>query len=324
MKAIVLTKYGSPADLELREVEKPIPKDNEVLIKVHAASVNDWDLGLVTGKPSYIRLFNGFRTPKTKIPGVDVAGRIEAVGNNLKKFKPGDAVYSDLSECGFGAFAEYVCAPENALTSKSEKMTFVEAAALPHAAALALQGLRDIGQLQPGQKLLINGAGGGVGTLGAQIAKALGVENIAGVDHASKLDMMKETGFEQVIDYQKEDFTKLGKRYDLVLDTKTTRSTFSYPRALKPKGRYVTVGGTTRRLLQAFLFGKMVGKLTEKDIRIVALKTNKDLDFINELFDAGKLKPVIDGPYKLEEVANAIQYFGEGKHKGKVVINLQD
>jgi NADPH:quinone reductase-like Zn-dependent oxidoreductase len=322
MKAIFYDKYGSPDVIKQEEVEKPIPKDNEVLIKIHASSINDWDWGLIRGKPFYIRLLCGLLKPKFNIPGVDIAGQIEAVGNNVKKFQPEDAVYGDLSGCGFGGFAEYVCAPENALALKPNSMTFVEAAAIPHAAMLAVQGLRDVGQIQAGQTLLINGAGGGVGTLGVQIAKLQGIE-VTGVDSAAKLDMLRSMGFDHVVDYTQEDFTKTGQCYDLILDTKTNRSIFDYVRALTPNGIYVTVGGATARLLQAFFLGPLVRLFSKKNIRIVALKPNKDLDYMNELFEAGKVKPVIDGLYKLSEVPEAIKYFGEGKHKGKVVITVE-
>ena len=322
MKAIVYTKYGPPDVLELKEVEKPTPEDDEVLIKVHAASVNDWDWCLVRGKPFFIRLLCGLLKPKIKIPGVDVAGQVEAVGRNVMKFQPGDEVYGDISECGFGGFAEYVCAHENALALKPASMTFVEAAAIPHAAMLAIQGLRDKGQIQPGQKLLINGAGGGVGTFGVQIAKLIGVE-MTGVDNSGKFDMMRSMGFDHAIDYTQEDFTKNGQCYDLILDTKTNRSIFDYARALSPNGIYVTVGGSTARLFQALLLGPWISMFSKKKIRIVGLKPNKDLDYMNELFEAGKVKPVIDGPYKLSEIPEAIRHFGEGNHKGKVVINME-
>lgn len=322
MKAVVLTKYGSPDDLELKEVPRPTPKDGEVLIRVRATSINDWDWGLVRGRPFYIRLLCGLLKPKITIAGVDVAGQVEAVGKEVTSFAEGDEVYGDLSECGFGAFAEFVCAPEEALVRKPAGMPYLEAAAMPHAAILALQGLRDVGQLQPGQKLLINGAGGGVGTLGVQIAQSLGVVGITGVDSADKHDIMRAIGFQHVIDYRREDFTTSGQRYDLILDTKTNRSVFAYARALSPNGRYVTVGGTTLRLLGALLLGPIVRWRSKKNIRIVALKPNKGLDTINELFEAGELKPVIDGPYSLEDVPQAIRHFGEGKHKGKVVIAI--
>jgi NADPH:quinone reductase-like Zn-dependent oxidoreductase len=322
MKAIVTTKYGTPDVLELKEVEKPTPKDNEVLVKVHAASVNDWDWGLLRGQSFLIRLLFGLLKSKIKILGVDIAGRVEAVGGNVKQFQPGDEVFGDMSECGFGGFAEYVCALENALALKPPSMTFDEAAAIPHAAMLAIQGLHDKGQIQPGQKLLINGAGGGVGTFGVQIAKLNAVE-VTGVDSSGKLDMLRSIGFDHVIDYTKEDFTKNGQCYDLILDVKTNRSVFDYTRALSPNGMYVTVGGSMIRIFQALILGPLISMFSKKKIRIVALKPNKDLAYMNELFEAGKVKPVIDGPYKLSEVPEAIRYFGEGNHKGKVVITLE-
>jgi NADPH:quinone reductase-like Zn-dependent oxidoreductase len=322
MKAIVLTKYGTPDVLEFKEVEKPIPKDDEVLIKVHAASINDWDWGLVRGKPFVTRLASGgLLKPKIKIPGVDIAGQVETVGGNVKKFQPGDEVYGDLSECGFGGFAEYVCVRENALALKPAGMTFEEAAAIPHAAMLAVQGLRDKGQIQQGQKLLINGAGGGVGIFGVQIAKLFGAE-VTGVDSAEKLDMMRSIGFDHVIDYKKEDFTRNGLCYDLILDTKTTRSPFDYARSLSPNGIYVTVGGFMTRIFQALLLGPLISLFTKKKISILGLKPNKDLAYMNELFEAGKVKFVIDGPFKLSEVPDALRYFGEAKHKGKIIITI--
>ena len=321
MKAIVYTKYGTPDVLELKEVDKPIPKDNEVLIRIHAASINDWDWGLLQGIPFVNRLLNGLLKPKKTILGSDIAGRIEAIGKNVEQFQPGDEVFGDLSG-DWGGFAEYVCARENALALKPAGMTFDEAAAIPQAAMLAVQGLRDKGQIQSGQKLLINGAGGGVGTFAVQIAKLYGVE-VTGVDSSGKLDMLRSMGFDQVIDYKQEDFTKKGQCYDLILDVKTNRSIFDYTRVLSPKGIYVTVGGFMTRLLQAFFLGPLISMIYKKKIRIVGLKPNKDLAFMNELFEAGKVKPVIDGPYKLSEVPEAIRYFGEGNHKGKVVITLE-
>lgn len=322
MKAIVFTEYGPPdVVLKLKDVEKPVPKDDEVLIRVHAASVNDWDWNLVRGKPLYIQLFCGLFKPKINIPGVDIAGEVEAIGENVKRLKPGDKVYGDISECGFGGFAEYVCVHEKALALKPESMSFEQAAAIPHAAMLAVQGLHDKGDIRSGQKILFNGAGGGVGTLGVQIAKSIGAD-ITGVDSSEKLEMMRSVGFDHTIDYEKEDFTKTGKHYDLILDTKTNRSVFDYIRVLSPKGTYVTVGGTTARLLEVFILGWIINKLGNKKIRIVALKPNKDLDYINELFKAGKIKPLIDGPYELSEVPAAIEYFGSGNHKGKVIITV--
>lgn len=319
MKAIVYTKYGTPDVLELKEIDKPIPKDNEVLIKVYAVSLNDWDLGLLQG--DFInRLLNGLRKPKIKVLGSDIAGRIEAVGKNVKQFQPGDEVFGDLSG-RWGGLAEYVCAPENALALKPASMTFGQAAAIPQAAMLAVQGLRLGGQLQVGQKVLINGAGGGVGTFAVQIAKLYGVE-VTGVDSSEKLDMLRAMGFDHVIDYRQEDFTKNGQYYDLILDVKTNRSVFDYTRVLSSNGIYVTVGGSLVRLLQALFLAPWISMISKKRIRIVALKANKDLAYMIALFEAGKVKPVIDGPYKLEQVPEAFRIFGKGDHKGKVVITI--
>ena len=318
MKAIVYTEYGTPDVLELKEIDRPIPKENEVLIKVYAVSLNDWDCGLLEG--DFVnRLLNGIFKPKIKILGSDIAGRVETVGKNVEKFRPGDNVFGDLSG-RWGGFAQYVCARENALALKPVSMTFEEAAAIPQAAMLAIQGLHK-GKIQSGQKILINGAGGGVGTFAVQIAKLYGVE-ITGVDSAGKLDMLHSLGFDHVIDYKREDFTKNGKRYDLILDAKTNRSVFDYTRALRPHGIYVTVGGSMIRLLQALMLGPWISMISKKKIGIVALKPNKDLAYMKELFEAGKVKPVIDGPYKLDEAPNAFRLFGEGAHKGKVVITV--
>ena len=321
MKAIVFTKYGSPDVLKLKEVKKPIARENEVLVKVHAASINDWDWCLLQGTPFVNRLLFGLLKPKIKILGCDIAGRVEAVGKNVKQFQPGDEVFGDLSGGNWGGFAEYVCARENALVLKPTSMTFEDAAAVPQAAMLALQGLRDKGQIQPGQRLLINGAGGGVGTFAVQIAKLYGVE-VTGVDSSGKLDMLRSMGFDHVIDYTQEDFTKNEQYYDLILDVKTNRSIFDYTRVLSPNGIYVTVGGSMARLFQAFFLGPWISMFSKKNIRVVGLKQNKDLAYMNELFEAGKVKPVIDGLYKLSEVPEAIRHFGEGNHKGKIIITL--
>jgi len=322
MKAIVYTKYGPPDVLELKEVEKPVPKDNEVLVKVHAASVNDWDWGLLRGKPFMNRLFFGLLKPKIKTIGCDIAGRVVAIGKNVKKFSPGDEVFGDISGCGWGGFAEYVCALENAVALKPASITFEEAAAVPQAAVLALQGLRDKRQIQPGQKVLINGAGGGAGTFAVQIAKSFGAE-VTGVDSTSKLDIMRSIGADQVIDYTQEDFTKSGQRYDLILDMAAHHSIFDYKRALNPKGIYVMVGGSTARIFQAMLLGPLISMTTSKKMGILAHKPNKSLDFMKELFEAGKVKAVIDRSYPLSEVPEALRYFGEGHARGKIVITVE-
>ena len=320
LKAITYTKYGGPEVLQLQEVEKPSPKDNEVLVKVHAVSVNDWDWGLLNG--DFVnRMLNGIKRPKKlQILGSDIAGIIEAVGKSVTKFKVGDLVYGDLSGT-WGGFAEYVCAKETALAIKPSGMSFEQAAAIPQAAMLAVQGLIEAGEIQKGQKILINGAGGGVGTFGVQIAKMYGAE-VTGVDSASKLDIMRLMGFDHVIDYKKEDFTRNGKTYDLILDVKTNRSVFDYTRALSPNGTYVTVGGSMRRLFQTLLLKPLFSIFSQKKFRIVMLKLNKDLHYMNQLFEAGKLKFVIDGPYTLEEVPKAMEIFGRAEHKGKLVIRI--
>jgi NADPH:quinone reductase-like Zn-dependent oxidoreductase len=322
MKAIVFTEYGPPDVLHLREVEKPTPKDNEVLVKVHAASVNDWDWGLLRGEPFMNRLMFGLLNPRTKILGCDIAGRVEAVGRNVKQFEPGDEVFGDISGAGFGGFAEYVCAPEDALVLKPAGMTFEQAAAVPQAAALALQGLRDKGQIRPGQKVLINGAGGGAGTFAVQIAKSFGAE-VTGVDSTRKLDMMRSIGADHVIDYTQEDFTKNGQRYDWILDFAAHHSIFDYKRALSPKGIYVMVGGSTARIFQAMFLGPLISMTTSKKLGVLILKQNKDLNVVTELFEAGRVKPVIDKRYPLSEVPEALRYFGEGHARGKLVITVE-
>ena len=323
MKAIVYEKYGPPSVLQLREVAKPAPKDNEVLVEVHAASVNDWDWGLLRGKPFVNRLVvSGLLKPKIKILGGDIAGRVEAVGRNVKQFQPGDEVFGDLSVCGFGAFAEYVCVPENALALKPASMTFEEAAAVPQAAVVALQGLRDKGQIQPGQKVLINGASGGVGTFAVQIAKSFGAE-VTGVDSTRKLDIMRSIGADHVIDYTQEDFTKNGQRYDWILDFAAHHSIFDYKRALSPKGIYVMVGGSAATFLQTLFLGPLISMTTSKKMGVLAHKPNKDLAFMKELFEVGKVRPVIDKRYPLSEVPEALRYFGKGHNRGKVVITVR-
>ena len=322
MKAIAYHKYGSPDVLELEEVQKPTPNDDEVLVKVHAASVNAWDWDLLRGKPLVNRLLGfGLRKPKYKILGADIAGRVEAVGGNVTQFQPGDEVFGDISGVGWGGFAEYVCAREIALTLKPSGMTFEEAAAVPQAAILALQGLRYKGQIQPGQKVLINGAGGGAGTFAVQIAKSFGAE-VTGVDSTSKLDIMRSIGADQVIDYTQEDFTKNGQRYDRIVDMAAHHSTFDYKRALSPMGIYGVIGGSTPRILQTVFMGSWISLIGSKKMGLVLHKPNQDLAFMIELFEAGKIVPVIDRRYPLSEVAEALRYFGEGRTQGKIVITV--
>ncbi|MGD0177814.1 MAG: NAD(P)-dependent alcohol dehydrogenase [Candidatus Bathyarchaeia archaeon] len=323
MKAIVHTKYGPPDVLELKEVEKPIPNDNEVLVKIHAASVNAADWHIVRGKPFLMRLMGfGLIKPKNKIPGADMAGRVEAVGRNVKQFQPSDEVFGDLAKFGLGAFAEYVCAHENALALKPANISFEEAAAVPLAAVTALQGLRDKGQIQPGQKVLINGASGGVGTFAVQIAKSFGAE-VTGVCSTRNLDMVRSIGADQVIDYTSEDFTQNEQRYDLILAANGYHSISDYKRALSPEGTYVVTGGSMAQLFQAMLLGPWISMTGSKKMGSLSMRINQeDLVFMKELLEAGKVKPVIDRRYKLSEVAEALRYLEEGHARGKVVITV--
>jgi NADPH:quinone reductase-like Zn-dependent oxidoreductase len=322
MKAVVFTRYGSPDVLEFKEVEKPAPQDGEVLVRIHATSLNEWDAGALRGADVVNRLIFGVRSPKRgrQILGSDIAGVVEAVGRNVTRFQPGDEVYGDLSG-RWGGFAEYVCASEKALAPKPPSMTFEQAAATPQAGLLAWQALRMMGTLRPGQKLLINGAGGGVGTFALQLVKPFDVVASA-VDSAGKLELLRELGAAQVHDYVREDFTKTGQRYDLILDVKTTRSILDCTRALNKGGTYVTVGGAMPRLFQALLFWPWIALVQRKKIRVLALKANEGLESLNELFEAGKLRPVIDRFFGLEETAEAFRFYEEGQHMGKVVINV--
>ena len=320
MKAIICTKYGSPDVLQFKEVDKPTPQDNEVLVKVHVSSVNASDVEIMRGR--YQPPFS--RKPRYEILGSDIAGRIEAVGSNIEQFQPGDDIFGDSFGCGWGAFAEYVCVPEKVITLKPASMTFEDAATLPQAAIVALQGLRKKRQIQPGQKVLINGAGGGMGTFAVQIAKLFGAE-VTGVDSAEKLDMLRSIGADHVIDYTQEDFSKSGQRYDLILDVAGHHSIRDYKRALNPKGILAVVGGSKGTLLQAVFLGPLISIFGSKKMGILAWKPNKkeDLAFLIELLEAGKIVPVIDRRYPLSEVAEALRYLEEGHAQGKLVINME-
>jgi len=323
MKAVIYTKYGPPDVLQLKDVEKPTPEENEVLIKVYATSINSWDWAMLTGRPLEYRFMSGLLKPgKTKILGCDIAGRIEAVGKNIKQFHPGDDVFGDLCEGNWGGFAEYVCARESELTLKPAGMTFEEAAATPQAGLLALQGLCNKGEIKPGQNILINGAGGGVGTFAIQLAKSFGAK-VTGVDSTDKQDIIRSLGADHVIDYTQEDFTRNGKCYELILDVNTDRSIFDYRRVLSPDGNYVTVGGKSARILQLVFFGPLISMSGNKKLTLILHKPNKGLNILNELFEAGKIKPVVDRCFPISKTAEAFRYYGEGHFKGKVVITLQ-
>jgi NADPH:quinone reductase-like Zn-dependent oxidoreductase len=320
MKAIVYTEYGPPDVLQLKEVEKPTPKDNEVLVKVHAASVNYGDLPILRGEPLQRLIGGGLLKPRHKILGDDIAGRVEAVGRNVEQFQPGDEVFG-ISD--FGAFAEYVCASEDLLVLKPASMTFEEAAAVPFAATTALNGLRDKGQIQSGQKVLINGASGGVGTFAVQIAKSFGAE-VTGVCSTKKLDMVRSIGADQVIDYAREDFTKSGQRYDLILAVGGYHPISDYKRALSPEGIYVCAGGSLAQYFQALLLGPLISMMGSKKLGSMYGNPNqKDYVLLIELFEAGKVVPVIDRCYPLGEVPEALRYLEEGHARGKIVITVE-
>ena len=321
MKAILYTKYGSPDVLQLKDVEKPIPNEDEVLIKIHAASVNAYDWHFMTADIFLIRLMGqGLLKPKDTRLGADMAGRIETVGRNVKQFQPGDEVFGMVK----GAFAEYACAPESSLALKPSNASFDQAAALPMAAITALQGLRDEGQIQAGQKVLINGASGGVGTFAVQIAKSFGTE-VTAVCSTRNLEQARSIGADHVIDYTKENFTKNGQQYDLVFAANGYHSLFAYKHALTPKGIYVMSGGTMAQIFQSMLMGSMMSETSGRKMRGVrAKRSQNDLVFIKDLFEAGKVKSVIDRRYSLSDATEALRYLGEGHARGKIVITLEN
>jgi len=324
MKAMVNTEYGSPDVLHLKELAKPSPKEDEILVKVHAASVNAADWHLLRADPFLVRLMvGGLLKPKITILGADIAGRVEAVGENVKEFHPGDEVFGDISACGWGGFAEYVCARENALVLKPANITFEQAAAVPLAGVAALQGLRDYGQIRPGQKVLINGASGGVGTFAVQIARSFGAE-VTAVCSTRNVDMAHSLGADHVIDYTREDFTRSGQCYDLILAANGYHPISDYKRALSPDGIYVMAGGSMPQMFQAMLLGPWISRNSEqKMVHFLAKPNKKDLTFIKELLETGKVKPVIDGCYPLSEVAGAFRYMEEEHARGKVVIAVE-
>ena len=321
MKAIVYEKYGSPDVIQLKDIEKPTPKDDEVLVKIHAASVNAYDWHFLTADIFLIRFMGGgLLKPKNTRLGADMAGSIETVGKNVKQFQPGDEVFGMVK----GSFAEYACAPESALALKPVHTSFNEAAAIPMAAITALQGLRNEGQIRAGQKVLINGASGGVGTFAVQIAKSYGVE-VTAVCSTRNLEQARSIGADHVIDYTKQDFTKSGQQYDLLFAANGYHSLSAYKRALTPKGTYVMAGGSMAQIMQSMLFGSIMSETGGRKMSGVSAKHNQnDLIFIKELFESGKVKSIIDRQYPLSETAEALRYLGAGHARGKVVITLSN
>ena len=320
MRALVGDRYGSPDVLELREIDKPDPGDDEVLIRVRAAAVNPADLYGVTGTPYVARIFSGLRKPKSNSVGADIAGTVEAVGKNITQFRAGDEVFGRS-----GAFAEYVCISK-AVAPKPANLTFEQAAAVPLAAITALQGLRDKGQLQPGQHVLINGASGGVGTFAVQIAKALGAE-VTGVCSTRNVDLVRSLGADHVVDYTKADFTRSDRRYDLLLDVAGSRSWRACRRVLKPQATLVIVGAPkASRLLGPLghiVSVRLAALRSSRTVVFFIAKLNKaDLEVLRELLEAGKVTPVVDKRYELSETADAFRYLGDGHARGKIVVTL--
>jgi NADPH:quinone reductase-like Zn-dependent oxidoreductase len=322
MKAIVYRKYGSPDVLEYRDADKPVPKDDEVLIKIEAAALNAYDWHLMRGKPFVARMSGGLSKPKNTILGEDVAGRIEAVGPKAGRFKPGQEVFGDLASCGSGGFAEYARARENVLGLKPAGLSFEQAAAVPMAAVTALQGLRDKGGTAPGKKVLINGAGGGVGTYAVQIAKAFGAE-VTAVCGPGSQELARSLGADRVLDYTKTDLARDGRRYDLILAVNGDRQPSEYLRALNPGGICVVCGGSNKQIFQSLFLGPWLSLGRRRKIGVLMARMNsKDLGTIAGLLEAGKVKPVIDRRYPLSETAAAMRYLEEGHAKGKVVITM--
>jgi NADPH:quinone reductase-like Zn-dependent oxidoreductase len=324
MKAIVRYRYGSPDVLTLAELDKPAVKDEDVLVRVRAASLNADDLEYLYGKSPMTRMATGLRRPRIHGLGSDVAGQVEAVGKAVTHLHPGDEVFGNLTEHGFGAFAEYVSAPARAFALKPARMTFDEAATVPQAAVLALQGLRGKRRTPPGHRVLINGAGGSVGPFAVQIAKSFGSE-VTAVDNTDKLEMLRSIGADHVIDYTHEDFTRNGQRYDYILDVVARRSMFECRRALSPGGVYVMLGASTARLLQGAFLGPLISMTGSKKMGVSwwwRPFQQEDVAFLKELIEAGSVAPVIDRSYRLSEVPEALRYMEEGHARGKIVITV--
>jgi NADPH:quinone reductase-like Zn-dependent oxidoreductase len=321
MKAVVYTRYGPPDVLRLADVPTPVPKDGEVLVRVHAVSLNASDWEVLRGKPLYSRIGGPFR-PRHHILGSDIAGRVEAAGRHATRFRPGQDVFADILS-QMGGFAEYVCVPETALAPMPAGMTYEEAAALPQAGAIALQGIQDKGRVQPGHKVLINGAGGGSGMYAIQLAKLNGAE-VTGVDNAEKRAFMRSLGADHVIDYTRDDFTSNRRSYDVILDLAAHRTASACKGSLRPGGRYLYVGGSVATLLQVLLIGPVIGRAEGKKIRLLAVRQGaQHLAPMVDLCQAGTIATVIDRRYRLNEVPEALRYLGEGHAKGKVVVILE-
>lgn len=321
MNAIIYTEYGSPDKLSFREIEKPTPNDDEVLIKIHAVSLNQADWHRLTADIFLIRLGNGFMKPKQHRLGADIAGRVEAVGKNVKQFQVGDAVFGDISTNGFGGLAEYVTVPEKLMALKPSNLSFEQVAAVPMAGVTALQGLRDYGKIQAGQNVLIQGAAGGVGTFAVQIAKMFGA-HVTAVCSARNLDQARALGADRVLDYTKNDFTREGKQYDLILAANGYHALADYKRALTPDGICVIAGGTFRAFIDVMLFGGWHSRGAQKIKFFLAEQSQADLQFLAAQLATGKIKSVIDRCYPLNETREAFRYIGGGHARGKIIITI--
>ena len=321
MKAFVYERYGSSDVLQVREVAKPVPTDEQILIKIHAVSINGSDKESLIGKPGYVRM-GGLFKPGNPILGSDIAGVVEAVGKNNTEFQVGDEVFGEIP--GYhGGFAEYICTSGKTMMPKPKSMTFEEAAAIPQGGVIAFNGIIKKGQVQSGQKVLINGAGGSGGTVAVQLAKLQGAE-VTGVDNAGKMEFLRSLGSDHVMDYTREDFTKSGKRFDIILDLIAHRSAFAYPRALKPNGTYFFTGGSLATLFQILILGPLIKRMTGKNVRMLVVPQNReDLNAITEYILAGKVRPAIDKTFPFDDIPEAMRYVSEGLAKGKVVITME-
>lgn len=322
MKAFLYHEYGSPDVMRLEEVEKPTPKENEVLVKIHAVSVNYADWIMLTGLPVFVRpMFGGIRAPNIKILGVDIAGRVETAGKNVREFQRGDEVFADISTVGRGGFAEYAAVPAKMVVLKPKNLSFEEASAVPLAAVTALQGLRDKGQLREGQTVLINGATGGVGSFAVQIAKAYGA-HVTGVCSPKKMDFVRSLGADGVIDYTKQDFTTDGQQYDLILGANGNHSLSDYARALRPGGVYVCSGGAMSQIFGAMLLGPLWSRNGKQLVNVAQAPNQKDLQTVKELIESGKVIPIVDRCYPFTQTPEAVRYLGQVHPRGKVVISV--
>lgn len=322
MKAIVCPAYGGPDVLRLEDVETPVPGEGEVRVKVHASSINAGDWHLMRADPWLVRLEFGLKKPKSPILGADVAGVVDAVGEKVTRFQPGDAVFGDVSGCGFGGFAEYVCGPESVFVAKPESVSFETAAATPAAGITALQGLRDKGGIQGGESVLINGASGGVGTFAVQLAKGFGAE-VTAVCSTRNVDRVRELGADHVIDYTQEDFTESGRQYDLILGANGNQSIWAYKRALRPGGRYVMTGGELAQFFQALLLGPLISRFSNVTMGNLLMSVKgEDVAFLAQWLAAGTIRPSIDRRYDLAAVPEAIRYMEQEHAQGKIVIGV--